>query len=248
MFKLNGESIIVTAPILEVYLPEDYAASELYSVVGEYTKWFAIANFKVFKNEAQLEHRDEVPTRPIGRATNILSKPSETDIGEVTFVKGGDARKCIILRFYMNDVFCVDRNVIKSADNVAIMMQRLESGKLDNIPPRIVKNVINVSQGINGINLRLPDEHMDAMIAERYRDPKNKNRKLRFSTGDNKDRVVSVTPREDAVTSTTFQAFTFEDVNNSIIAACNRKDAGIQDEATIMEKIIRGEKIEAPEI
>lgn len=243
MFKMKGDSILVNAPVLEVYLPEDYASTGLYSVIGTNAKWFAIANFKVFKTEAQLEHRDTVPTHPLGIASYILSKPSETDIDNVMFVKDGVERKCIILRFFVGDVFCVDRNLIKSADNVATLMNRLESGKLDNIPPRIVKDIIKLAEDVNGVNLVLPDSHIDALVAERYRDPENYSRKLRFASGES-NKVVSVNPREDAMMSTTFQGITFENINSAIIVACNRKNAGIKDEETIMEKIIRGEKVE----
>lgn len=244
MFKMKGDSIIVNAPILEVYLPADYASAELYQVIGSNSKWFGIANFKTFRSESQLDHREIVPTYPLGISSFILSTPSETDIDDVLFKKDGVIRKCIILRFFVGDVFCIDRNLIKSADNVVILMTRLEAGKLDNVPPHIVKDIIRYAEKINGMNLKLPDSHIDALVAERYRDPNNHSRKLRFSNDNNTDKVVSVNPREDAMTSTTYQGITFEDINNSIVAACNRKKAGITDEATIMEKIIRGEKVE----
>lgn len=244
MFKMKGDAIIVSSPILEVYLPADYADTGLYMMIGSNTKWFAVANFKSFTKEAQLDHREIVPTIPLGISSFFLSTPSETDIDEVLFHKGGIMRKCIILRFFVGDVFCVDRNLIKAADNVVTLMGRLEAGKLDNIPPAIVKDVIKYAQKINGVNLKLPDAHLDAMVAERYRNPDNVNQKYRFSSDSSSDKIVSVTPREDTMTSTTFQGIAFEDINSSLIAACNRKHDGIKDEATIMEKIVRGEKIE----
>lgn len=243
IFKKSGTSIVVDVPIVEVYLPFEYSSKDLYQVVGENARYFGVANFKAFDKESQLEHRETVKTIPLGIAAFLEARPSETDVADVQFVKNGIYRKCIILRFFKNDMFVVNSDIIKSGDNVSIVMNLLENGKLDNIPASCVATVIKHAQKINGVNLRLPEEYLRALVAERYRDPERLSRKIRFSEHPNSDTVLSVTSREDAMLSSTFQGITFEDISTSILVACNRKAAGIEEEETIMEKIIKGEKV-----
>ena len=52
--------------------------------------------------------------------------------------------------------------------------------------------------------------------------------------------MISHNMRTDAIQSTTFQGLTHEDVNSALLAAINRKDAGIVDEPTMMERLMRG--------
>ena len=125
-------------------------------------------------------------------------------------------------------------------------MSRFEGGKLTNIPPAMADEVIEVGQVINNMKLKLPSEMIEAFTAERYRDPANPAQKIRFSKASDavqSNDVVSYNMREEAMQSTTYQGISFEDINSALITATNRKNKGIKDEATVMEKIIRGEKI-----
>lgn len=244
-FKVVGEDIIVTAPIVEVYVPYDYFTSQLYEVVGDNVRYYAVANFKVFKNEKERENRENIATYPLGIPLFVMAHPSEIDTQEVSFKKNGITRRSIVLTFYKDDKFIVNRSCIKSADNVMVLMQRLESGKLDNIPPAMVADMLDYGQQLNSVSLNLPSEMVKIFVAERYHDPNNQSRKLRFSKAKNTDDdIVSYNMREEAMQSTTYQAVTFEDINSAVITSINRKNAGIKDEPTYMEKIIRGEKIE----
>lgn len=243
IFKKTGSSIIVEAPIVEVYVPFEYSTRELYQVVGENVRYFGIANFKVFDNEAQLEHREKPKTIPFGISAFIDAHPSETEVDDVQFVKDGIYRKCIILRFYKGDAFAVSTDIIKSPDNVSIVMNMLENGKLDNIPANCVAKVIRHAQDINGVNLRLPEEYLRVLVAEKYRDPERRSQKIRYSSNPESDTVLSVNSREETMLSSTFQGITFEDINTSILVACNRKEAGIEEKESVMEQIIKGEKV-----
>ena len=152
----------------------------------------------------------------------------------------------VVLTYRQGDAFVVNTNVVKSADNVSGLMSRFEGGKLTNIPPAMADEVIEVGQIINNMKLKLPSEMIEAFTAERYRDPANPAQKIRFSKASDavqSNDVVSYNMREEAMQSTTYQGISFEDINSALITATNRKNKGIKDEATVMEKIIRGEKI-----
>ena len=56
---------------------------------------------------------------------------------------------------------------------------------------------------------------------------------------------MTVNAREDAMLSSTFQGITFEDINTALLVADNRHEAGIDEKETVMEQIIKGEKITA---
>lgn len=245
IFKKSGESILVAAPIVEVYLPFEYSSNTLYQVVGENARYFGIANFKVFDKESQLEHRESVKTIPLGISAYIDAHPSETEIADVQFVKDGIYRKCIILRFFKNDAFAISTSIIKSVDNMSLVLGLLENGKLNNVPANCVARIIRHAQKINGVNLRLPEEYLRVLVAEKYRDPEHRSQKIRYAKDPGADTVVTVNAREDAMLSSTFQGVTFEDINTALLVADNRHNAGIQEKESIMEQIIKGEKITA---
>lgn len=245
IFKKSGESILVAAPIVEVYLPFEYSSNALYQVVGENVRYFGIANFKAFDNESQLEHREKAKTIPLGISAYIDAHPSEVEVADVQFVKDGIYRKCIILRFFKEDAFAVSTSIIKSVDNMSLVLSLLENGKLDNVPATCVAKIIRHAQKINGVNLRLPEEYLRVLVAEKYRDPERRNQKIRYSANPDSDTVMTVNAREDAMLSSTFQGITFEDINTALLVADNRHEAGINEKETVMEQIIKGEKITA---
>ena len=84
MFEYKGDSIIVTVPILELYLPEEYGKTGLYYMNGESAQVFAIGNFRTFTNESQLSTRDNKDAYPLCIGAFILTNPRETDIDEVS--------------------------------------------------------------------------------------------------------------------------------------------------------------------
>ena len=242
MLKKTDNKIIVTSPILEVYLPSEYALkTALYNMKGERVEFFGVCNMKEFKKEEDLENRVLSKTIPIGIPMVLISNPSEIESNvEVQFYSDGPFRKCIVLRYYKDDEFICNTQCIKSSSNVTVLMEMLENGKLTFFPVKHIPALIQKAQDMNGVNLRLPIESIQAMISERYRDPQHPSKKLRFSNVKDSDDIVSVTPREETMLSSTYQAFSFEDINSSLIASVNRAKAGIRDEPTIMEQIIRG--------
>lgn len=257
-FRTDKNSILVDVPIIEVYIPYEYmttsppgTSNKYYEVLGENVRYYGIANFKVFMSEKEHQEKiEDVLTYPMGIPTMLIAHPTETTVKEMRFNKNYPYEKMIVLTFNKGDAFIVNTNTIKSADNVSGLMSRFEAGKLTNIPPAMTDEVIEFGQEINNIKLKLPSEMIEAFSAERYRDPNNPAQKLRFSKASDDtiaNKVVSYNMREEAMQSTTYQGISFEDINSSIITATNRKNAGIVDDATIMEKIIRGEKIENEE-
>ena len=244
IFKKVDTKMIVTAPIVEAYLPFEYAEKDLYYMKGERVEFFGVCNIKYFQSEDELENRVSAPTIPIGISMMMISDPTDIEIMEVQFYPNGPFRKCIVLRYYQDDEFMCNTLLIKSANNVSSIMNMLENGKLTFIPIKHVTEVIQDAQDMNGINLKLPMESLEAMILDRYRDPNNRSKKYRFAKNKDSDNITSVTPREDTMTSTTYQAVTFEDINTSLISSVNRARAGIVDEPTTMETLIRGGSIE----
>lgn len=242
-FKDTKGQILVDVPILEVYLPEDYASSGLYEMVGNKTEWYGVANYKGFKDETEMDNRDNVPTYPMGICGFITSQVSETDILDVRFVKNGVKRHSIVLRFFKGDAIAVTKNIIKSVDNLKLFMSLLENGKLENIPVNYIPELMVNAQNTSNIKLTLSQSYFDVIAIEHYRDPSNPYRKYRQSdmkeiskSGD----VRAVNAREESITATTFQMVTFEDINTSLVASCNKDDRGIRDEATDIERIITG--------
>lgn len=240
MLKTVNNQMIVDVPILEIYLPFEYQDKGLYFMKGELIEFFAVCNMKAFKSESELEHRAEVKTIPVGIPMMITSNPSDLEVGEVRFTPNAPFRKCIILRYYKGDQLMTNTSCISASDNVSNLMNMLENGKLDFIPVKYVRQIIDDAERLNGVNLRMSSEAKDAMVIECYRDPSNIKRPLRFAKNKDDPRITSVTAREESILASTYQAFSFEDINSSLIAAVNRSKEGVKEVPTVMEQIVRG--------
>lgn len=246
MFRESGNSIYVDVYALDVYLPYDYLDKayrgiSYYSIVGSKVRYFAVGNMRAYKNQKEMESPLTAKTHPLGFPMIIMSEPSETNVKEVQFVNGGPIRRCIVLTYYKDDVFVENVNCIAQAENAMIILSRLEGGKMDHFGPEVSIGVFQDVQSMNKISFRIPSEEEEIFIAERYRNPNKHSQKARFAdstTAD--DRFVSYNMRQEAMKTTTYQALTHEDINTSLIASINRKNDGIIDDPTIMERVVRG--------
>ena len=246
MFKTVGDQIFVDCYALELYLPYDYIDKEYrghryYTVIGTRVKFFGVGNMRFYTNEKQMSSPLTVKSHPLAVPMILSSDPSEIDVREIQLSKGGPVRKCIVLTYYKGDAFLDNTKSIKTNENVMIVLQRLEGGKFDHLPPQVANGILYDCQEMNGVKLRIPTEFEEIFVAERYRDPENPSKKVRFAKGLPTDDVyTSLNMRQDAMQATTYQAITHEDINTSLIASINRKNDGIVDEPLAMERIVRG--------
>lgn len=245
MFREKDNAVYVTTYALEVYLPYDYLGKEYrgtpyYTLIGSKVQYLGIGNMRAYKTEKEMENPASVPVYPLGIPMLITSEPSEIDTRDVVFVKGGRARKCIVLTFYKDDAILTERHPIKNNNYVMMLMARIEGGKLDHVMPETSYNILDSAQKMNSLPLRMPPEELEIFIVERYRNPDNDSEKVRFSDDADMDDVLSLNMRADAMKTTTYQALTHEDINTALISSINRGNAGIVDKPTIMERIVRG--------
>lgn len=246
MFKTVNGQMLVDCYALEVYLPHEYVNSAyrgapFYSMLGSKVKFLGVGNMRFFKNEKELADPESVKSHPLGTPMLITSEPAEIDVREVRLSKGGQLRKCVVLTYYKGDLFLVSTGTIKTTDAMMMTLSRLEQGKLDHVTPEVAVSIIHDCEIMNGLSLRIPSEELEIFVGERYRDPSSPRFKYRHHEGEvDPDTMISHNMRTDAIQSTTFQGLTHEDVNSALLAAINRKDAGIVDEPTMMERLMRG--------
>lgn len=244
--KESGGKIYVDCFGMEVYLPSDYMGkayrgNSYYSLIGNKVRFFGVGNIRFFSSQKEMDSPTSVKSYTLGYPMMITSEPSDIDTRDVQFVKNGVIRKCIVLTFYKNDIFVDNTNTISNTDNVMIYMTRIESGKLDHIKPEEAIVIFRDMQAYNGLSLRIPEEAEEIFVAERYRDPNNHSRKIRFADQSkvDYDREVSLNLRQEAMKTSTYQAITHEDINTSLITSINRYESGEIDEPLPMERIVR---------
>lgn len=248
--KVEKGQMLVDCYAMEVYLPADYADSAyrgtpFYARIGSKVKFLAVGNMRFFKSEKELEDPESVTCYPLGIPMIVTSEPSGTDIQEIRFSKGGRIRKCIVLIYMKGEPFLISTETIKNTEAMMMVLARLEQGKLDHLPPEVVVQLISDCERMNNLSLRIPSEDLEIFVAERYRDPDYPTRKYRYHTGKvDPDIMISHNMRTDAMQSTTYQGITHEDISTALIAAVNRKEAGIVDEPTLMERVTRGLSME----
>lgn len=246
MLKTVGNQMIIDTFAMEVYLPAEYVTSAYrgsayYSVLGTKIRFLGIGSMRFFKSQKELDDPESVKSHPLGVPMLITTEPYGVDIREIRLSKGGPLRKCVIMSYNKGDRFLVNTEVIKNVDAMMMLLSRLEQGKLDFVPPEVAVQMVRDCETMNGISLRIPSEEMEIFVAERYRDPSHPGRKYRFHTGAvDPDSMVSYNMRTDAIQGTTFQGVMHEDINSALIAAANRKDAGVVDDPSPFERVIRG--------
>lgn len=247
MFREKDDTVVVDYYAVEVYLPYDYMGKsyrgyEYYSIVGSHVRFFAVGMMRTFNSKQEYEKdHNTLPCYPLGIPMLITSAPSQIDVMNVQFSKTGPIRKCVVLTYFKNDLFMTTRQSIKSSNNVMIIMNQLESGKYDFFPPEAMVTLLQDAQSMNNVKLRIPTEEEEIFVAERYRDPSKKYQKARFSENPDTDQLASYNLRQESMDMSTYQAWTSEDINKSLVVSANRAEAGISDEPTIMEMIVTGQ-------
>lgn len=229
---------------MEVYLPADYGDKayrglNYYEVAGTRVRYFGVGNMRFFDSEKEMTNPTSKKVYTLGLPVIITSIPTEIDVRDVVFIKGGRSRKCIVLTFYQDDVFIENTQVIQSNNNVMIMLSRIEGGKLDHVMPDEAALMLQDCQRMNKLKLKIPSEEEEMMIAERYR-MSGSMKRARMGNPENMDDVTSLNMRQEGMAGSTYQAFSNEDINTSLISSINRKNDGIIDDPTIMERIVRG--------
>lgn len=251
MFREKDNVVYVDCYAIELYLPYDYLDKEYrgipyYTVIGTKVQYFGVGNMKFFNSQKEMENPLSVPIQTLGVPMILITEPSDIDTRDVVFTKGGKSRKCIVLTYYKDDQFLCDMNAIKRNECDMILMSRLEGGKLDHTTPEEAFNILNDSQRMNGVSLRVPPEELEIFVSERYRmgTEDGGSQRLRMADSDetdvDMDDIVSLNMRQEAMNTTTYQALTHEDINSALISSVNRTNRGVVDDPTIMERVVRG--------
>ena len=241
---IKDKTAYVDSFAMEVYLPADYSDKayrglNYYEVAGTEVRYFGVGNMRFFDSEKEMTNPESKTTYTLGLPVIITSIPTEIDVRDVVFVKGGRSRKCIVLTFYKDDIFIKNLDVIQSNNNVMIMLSRIEGGKLDHVLPDEAAQILQDCQVMNKLKLNIPSEEEEMMIAERYRMAGSMKR-ASMGNPETIDDVVSLNMRQEGMEASTYQAFSNEDINTSLISSVNRKNSGIVDEPTAIERIVRG--------
>lgn len=248
--KNENKEMIVTCYAVELYLPAEYATSKyretpFYSVLGSKIRTLGVGNFRLYRNEDEMKNPEKVKCHPFGVPMLITMEPQEIDVYPVRFSPNGPERNCIVLTFMKGDRFISNTETIKNSDAVMQQLARLEQGKMDNFAPEVAVSILDDNERMNGLDLRIPSEEKEIFVAERYRDPDYPQRKYRFHTGKtDPDAMVSHSMRVDSHQSTTFQAIMHEDPNTALLASVLRDDAGVRDEPSAFEALVRGMDME----
>lgn len=245
VFRTADGKKYVNIYAIELYLPSDYTEKayrgyEYYSVAGTKVRYYGLGNMRLYENQKQMESPMTVPVHTLGVPMILTAEPSEIDVREVQFTKGGPIRRCIVLTFYKDDIFLDSLESIKTNNNVMIYLTRLQGGKLDHVSPQEAVSILQDVQRMNGVKLRIPSEEEEIFIAERYRSDRHPSMKARLDDDANPDKLISYNMREEAMKVSTYQAVTHEDINTSLISSINRTKDGKEDEAGAMERIVRG--------
>ena len=246
-FKVQNDVAYVDAYAMELYLPYDYLekayrGTRYYELAGNKVRFYCVGNMRFFQNAKEMETPNKIKSYVIGVPMIVTGIPSEIDTRDIMLSANGVLRKSIVLTFYRNDIFIENMNCLQTSNNVMILMNRIESGRLDHVLPDDAAQILQDVQTMNKAKLRIPSEEEELMIAERYRDPSNHMKKARMHEGEitDPDDLVSLNMRQEAQAATTYQAIVHEDMNTSLITSVNRFDKGIVDEVSPMEAVVRG--------
>ena len=243
--NVNGQ-IVVDCYTMCVALPFEYTESSYrstpyYSMLGTKVKFLGVGMMAFFKNEEEVRAIDRATWHPLTIPMLITGEPNLIETKEIAFAPGAKARKCQLLFYNKGDPFMVTDEAIAESDAMMMVLSRLNQGKLDFLMPEVVTELLADAQSLNGVNLRIPSEELETFVGKRYRDPSNPDREYRFHRGKvDPNRMIAYNTRTEMHKGSTYSALFGEDVQQGMLNAIVRNDAGVRDRANLMEKVIRG--------
>ena len=248
--KVDGNRMLVDCYAMCVALPFEYTetsyrSTPYYSMLGSKVKYLGIGMQCFFTTEKAYESFDNAKWYPLGIPLLLTSEPNEIETKEIAFGPGARTRKVILHTYFKGGAFLVNRESIKESDCMMMTLSRLEQGKFDFLTPEVVVSIINDAQSMNGLDLRIPSEETEIFVGERYRDPTNTDQKYRFHKGKNDPhKMVSFNTRTEMHKGSTYSALFGEDVQQGMINAIVRNDAGVRDQAGLVEALITGKDMD----
>jgi len=226
---------------MEVYIPEFYFEKEIATLLTDKVKTLGIFNFKVFSSE---QNKDKADLHIFKFPSFIETKPSSFEKETLKLSKDFDEDSYRILKYYKNDEFIVNLNIVKSTDTTKFFIELLHAGKLPkSIPYNEIVDLELASSFINGSNLGVPSTVIELIASEICRDKNDLSKPFRFKAGSkNKVSLYDYKPINIKTISTvtsTFTAVTFEDINYNLVTSINKTRYNETETESPIEKTIK---------
>jgi len=237
-FKVKGLSYLVDTYAVEIMVPSIYKDKGMMEQISTKIDLYGVVVIRVYDSKGSHDKQKPTIEYPLGICNIFTTIPREMEkVEDTVYGKKADYNKLI---YYKDDVFIEDKNVITDADNIAALFSLFDDGKIDSFPYLFIIEILsNNVYRHNGSNPSAPSETFHAIIADKYRDPKNINRPVRHMK-DIPDIIVPLNPRELVSTGSTSNMLAFEDMNTALLLANNKAKKGDVDEMTPVEKVLQG--------
>ena len=220
--SIDGK-IIYTGIKMEMMVPDEYFKTGFAEEIG--------TGYKIFGNLITYHYTDDKTERKDAKKAFLyyplmfFTEPDDVNI-ETLDINGKGEEKYRVLTYHKNSVLMTSDEMIQDAGNMEYFVKMLMGGKFDIIKYSKIPKMMQLAKLYNNINFEVPAMYEEVMISDYYRDPNNIKRPARFAAAEepeNKFYAKGITIREKVAFTSTFSAFTFEDINSMITMADNAK-------------------------
>ncbi|ALN97880.1 hypothetical protein Bp8pS_201 [Bacillus phage vB_BpuM-BpSp] len=240
--KREENTYFFDGELMEIYLPKDYFKQNIAEYYGDKISTLGVFNFMTFptSNPDRKSNDLRVMKLPMEIKFEFFNSYEE----ELVLESGMESKKYIIFQLNKGQMFIDSVLKEQSAENSKKFIYLLHGG---NLPKSLkYKDIINLyheSIRLNKVNLNNPSSMFETIIAELCRDSNNIELPFRINAGKKDDineygyNNINLTKLPSI--NSTFNAMTFEDINQSIISSVKKTRNNEKEGESPVEKIIK---------
>lgn len=246
-FSKIEENIILNTEYAEAYIPfelYDDKAEKKSSVVtefGEGIKTIGLFNMRFFPSDTASRH--STPLRTFNYPNMIVTYPTSHDVSTIALERGDEPEKYIILKYYKGDII-MNSAIEMNSTNCEVFLNLIMKGK---IPKTLNYQDILKSWeqnfDINGIDPGVPSLTLQLILSEQCRsfsNPALQYRKVagKKAPGEGKEKYYIANMRTVASLTSVFNALTFENEGDMLMASINMTRENIPQFRSPIEKVL----------
>jgi hypothetical protein len=241
--KKIDNTVFFDGEYMEIYIPKEYFAKGIAEYHGDKISTLGIFNFVIYTQPKDTKNKGEL---------HLLKLPMEikfefNSFHDITTKLQADLDEDEYRVFELNKGSIFIDNVVKeqSAENSKKFIYLLHGGKL----PKALKyqdiiDLYHESIGLNRVSLNNPSVIFEMIIAELCRYKSNIEVPFRMMIGKDNAKVTeydynNINLKKLPSINSTFNAMTFEDINQSIISSIKKTRNKETENPSPVEKIIK---------
>ncbi|WPH64091.1 viral RNA polymerase beta-prime subunit [Staphylococcus phage vB_StaM_PB50] len=242
-FRRDGNSIIFTGEVLDIYIPREQFKNGLAEHRGEYINAYGMFQFEI-KTEKQAEEGKSGEVRKIKYPNRMDFNYTEQFKFDGKLSEGLDSIQYDVFRLTNGCQFMANVHIEQSAETVKNFLFLFHAGKLPSFVDYndIIKLHYDVLNS-NKVNLKSNSLTYELIIAEicRYKGNVEMPYRIALNKKDNVGSLdyINYNLKKLPNLNSTFASFTFEGMDDTIVSSIGRTAKGGEEKRTPLEDVMK---------